>query len=124
MHILDVRLRNSGADNTNTLSAKQDLATCYVSQGKDKLAEPLFAEALEGRRRKLGNNDPATVDTMGSLGWLLVRLGKFDAAEPLLRECLENREKTMPDDWLRFHTESLLGAALPVGKSTLKPSPC
>ncbi len=33
-------------------------------------------------------------------------------AEPLLRECLEIREKTMPNDWLRFHTEGLLGACL------------
>ena len=33
-------------------------------------------------------------------------------AEPLLRECLAIREKTQPDIWTTFNTQSLLGGAL------------
>ena len=33
-------------------------------------------------------------------------------AEPLLRECLDVRQKKLPDDWLTFNTQSLLGGSL------------
>ena len=33
-------------------------------------------------------------------------------AEPLLRECLAIREKTQPDAWTTFNTQSMLGGAL------------
>ena len=36
----------------------------------------------------------------------------FTDAEPLLRKCLAIREKTQPDLWTTFNTQSLLGGAL------------
>jgi hypothetical protein len=36
----------------------------------------------------------------------------FAEAEPLLREALIIREKTQPDDWTTFNSQSLLGGAL------------
>jgi TolA-binding protein len=36
----------------------------------------------------------------------------FRNAEPVLRDCLAGRQKQFPDNWLTFHTQSLLGTAL------------
>jgi eukaryotic-like serine/threonine-protein kinase len=99
-------------EDPTTWTSLDMLASCYDNQKKYKLAEPLLVEALEGRRRALGNETPETLGTMASLGWLRVRCGMASEAEPLLRECLEIRKKTMPDNWLRFNTESLLGVCL------------
>jgi len=109
---LEGRRKVLGLEDPTTLTSLDMLATCYANQKKYKLAEPLFVEALEGRRRVLGNETPETLGTMASLGRLRVQCGKSSEAEPLLRECLEVRKKTMPDNWLRFNTESLLGACL------------
>ena len=45
-------------------------------------------------------------------------------AEPLLRECLDVRQKKLPDDWLTFNTQSLLGGSLFAQKNMLKPNLC
>jgi len=42
----------------------------------------------------------------------LLQAKAFTEAEPLLRECLAIREKTQPDLWTTFNTQSLLGGAL------------
>ena len=49
---------------------------------------------------------------MASFGRALFASKDFTRAEPLLRECLAIREKTQPDDWTTFNTQSLLGGAL------------
>ena len=42
----------------------------------------------------------------------LLQQKKWTEAEPLLRECLAIREKTQPDLWSTFNTQSMLGGAL------------
>ena len=37
---------------------------------------------------------------------------KYAEAEPLLRQDLSDRERRVPNDWSRFHSESLLGESL------------
>lgn len=37
---------------------------------------------------------------------------KWTEVEPILRECLTIREKTQPDAWNTFNTQSLLGGSL------------
>jgi hypothetical protein len=37
---------------------------------------------------------------------------KYAEAEPLLRQGLSLRERRVPNDWSRFHSESLLGESL------------
>ena len=37
---------------------------------------------------------------------------KWAEAEPVLRDCLAIRQKQIPDSWLTFNTQSLLGGAL------------
>jgi len=49
---------------------------------------------------------------MAVRGLSLVRRGQWSEAEPSLRECLAIREKTQPDTWSTFNTQSSLGGAL------------
>ena len=42
----------------------------------------------------------------------LLQSKAFTEAESLLRKCLVIREKTQPDLWTTFNTQSLLGGAL------------
>jgi hypothetical protein len=48
----------------------------------------------------------------GDLALAYQSQGKFAEAEPLAREALEFNRKKQPDNWQRFHAESLLGASL------------
>jgi hypothetical protein len=42
----------------------------------------------------------------------LLQRQKWTDAEPVLRDCLAGRQKQIPDSWLTFNTQSLLGGAL------------
>ena len=89
-----------------------NVATLYRRQSKNPEAEKLFLKVLESRRRILG---PAHPDTANSaIGLSLVWLGqkKYKQAEPLLREVISASEKSRPDAWSRFQSQSLLGASL------------
>jgi eukaryotic-like serine/threonine-protein kinase len=48
---------------------------------------------------------------------------KWTEAEPLLRDCLAIRQKQLPDSWLTFNTQSLLGGALPGQKKYAEAEP-
>jgi hypothetical protein len=62
-------------------------------------AEPLYREALAGRRRTLGGEHP---DTQGSINNLAVSAvdeqGKLGDAEPLYREALAGQRRTLGDE--------------------------
>src|SRR5262252_5321123 len=95
-----------------TLTFVADLAFMYQRQGKYGLAETQAAQALAGRRHALGSE---TLDTMASAADLALAYqsqGKFAESEALAREAVEFDRKKQPDDWRRFHAESLLGASL------------
>ncbi|HIG12339.1 MAG TPA: tetratricopeptide repeat protein, partial [Planctomycetes bacterium] len=75
------------------------------AQGKHDDAEPLYREALEGRRRTLGDEHHDTLDSLAWLGWLsltegdlLQRPGKLTQAEPLLRKALEARRRVLGEE--------------------------
>jgi tetratricopeptide (TPR) repeat protein len=59
--------------------------------GKLTEAEPLYWQALEGRRRLLGNDHPDTLHSLDNFAGLLHAQGKLIEAEPLFRESLALR---------------------------------
>ena len=65
---------------------------------------------------RLGKRYPRTARNwpalLAQIGLGLLQQKKWTEAEPLLRECLAIREKTQPDVWSTFNTQSLLGGAL------------
>jgi hypothetical protein len=74
-------------------SLLRSVAKLLHSQGKFAEAEPLYREALEGRRRRLGPGDSATLTSLESLAGILQAQGKLAEAEPLYRKALEGRRR-------------------------------
>lgn len=109
---LDGMLRLLGEEHPDTLRIMSNLAEIHGRQGKIEAAEPMFKRALELRRRVLGPTHPNTTISLALLGRFHLDQRRYAAAEPLFREALTNYEKTSPENWRRYQTESLLGATL------------
>ena len=60
----------------------------------------------------LGPRNAQTLDSIAALGELRIHQARFAEAETLLRACLDIQKQTMPSDYRRFWTETLLGAGL------------
>ena len=76
-----LRKRELGEDHPETLELKNDLALLYKEQGDYDKAEPLFLEALKGRRPKLGDTHPHTLDSWNNLIDLYEAWNKPEKAE-------------------------------------------
>src|SRR5262249_44641917 len=87
-------------------------AFLYRAQGKYHRAEPLLREAVEGARKKPGLAHPSTQTFLGNLADCYEKMGQPAQGEPLLRELLVMRQKTQPDAWTTFQTQSQLGGSL------------
>jgi serine/threonine-protein kinase len=101
-----------GPDGALTMDLTLDLANLLEQTGRGPEAEPLLRAGLDGTRKRFGADDPRTSGVMAVLGLSLVRRGQWTDAEPFLRECLTIREKTQPDTWSTFNTQSTLGGTL------------
>ena len=81
------------------VSALQNaLAILLKDQGKLSEAEPLYREALAGRRKALGDDHPDTLGSVNNFACLLQDQGKLSEAEPLYRKALAGRRKALGDD--------------------------
>ena len=72
----------------------------------------VLLEQLPEARKTLPRDGPELTRLLANIGWGLLEQKKWAEAEPLFRECLTIREKTQPDAWSTFYTQSLLGGAL------------
>ncbi len=63
-------------------------------------------------RNTLPKDSPQLAQQLATLSLALLQSQAFAEAEPLLRECLAIREKTQPNLWATFNTQSALGGAL------------
>jgi tetratricopeptide (TPR) repeat protein len=72
-----------------------NLANLLKGQGKLSDAEPLYREALAGRRRTLGDEHPSTLSSINNLAILLKGQGRLGEAEPLYREAFFGRRRTL-----------------------------
>jgi tetratricopeptide (TPR) repeat protein len=101
-----------GPENNYRLANLIAIAFMYQRQGKYALAETYAAESLAGRRHALGPEHPDTLDSATSLALAYESQGKFAESEALARQTVAFDRKIRPDDWRRFHAESVLGATL------------
>jgi tetratricopeptide (TPR) repeat protein len=109
---LEIIQRVFGPDHPNTLMSMNNLARVYSAEEKYPQAEELSVKLVDTRRRVLGPRHPQTMDAMASLSMLQLKQSKFSEAESLSRETLAILEQTFPDDWTRFQTQTVLGAAI------------
>ena len=87
------------------------IAAYETAQKFDK-AESWRRKWLAVVKAEAGVASPAYAGELAALGLLLLKQQKWADAEPILRESLAIREKTQPDHWSTFNTQSLLGGAL------------
>ena len=84
------------------------LFDAYSKAGENDKAAELMPEA----RKALPKDSTELAGLLAKIGQSLVQRKKWQEAEPLLRECLAIREKSQPDHWTTFNTNSMLGGAL------------
>jgi serine/threonine protein kinase/tetratricopeptide (TPR) repeat protein len=89
-----------------------ELLDAYAKVGKPAEAMKLLDEVVADLRKLLPKASPQLAGKLAHLGMSLLEIKAYTEAEPLLRECLAIREKTQPDAWTTFNTQSMLGRAL------------
>jgi tetratricopeptide (TPR) repeat protein len=99
-------------DHPYAVACRASLAADYAAAGRLGEAISLFEATLKTRRSKLGPEHPNALISMNELTGVYLESKRWDDAEKIARECLVLREKTGPEEWWRFETESQLGAAL------------
>ena len=104
--------RGLGPEHPLTLQVQYNLAEVYRLQGRWAEAEALYQAVLQVRRRVLGPDNLYTAQPLASIGDVRLARHEYAKAEGPLRDALRIREKKSPDDWRRYYTESMLGAAL------------
>jgi non-specific serine/threonine protein kinase/serine/threonine-protein kinase len=88
------------------------LLDAYVNAGKATEAAKLVGELLADFRQQVPKDGPQLADELARFSLSMLQVKAFPEVEPLLRECLAIRRKQMPDSWLTFNTQALLGGAL------------
>ena len=109
---LEIQRRTLGPEHPWTIQTLAGMASMYQRQGKYDAAEKFAAQTLAAQRHLSGSENPDTMDAAADLALAYQSQGKFAESEPLAREVIEFDRKKRPDDWQRFHAESLLGASL------------
>jgi tetratricopeptide (TPR) repeat protein len=89
-----------------------DLAGLRQSEGRYDEAVALLDSVLDARRRLLGPAHPDTLEALSSLADVRLDQKNYADAELLLREALTGYEKSDPDSWDHYRSQSLLGASL------------
>jgi eukaryotic-like serine/threonine-protein kinase len=84
----------------------------YLLAGKIQQAHVLAKEMLDDVRETSPKESPQLAADLAYFGYWLQTVKAFADAETWLRECLDIRNKTQPDDWNTFNTQSTLGGAL------------
>src|SRR5205823_5776191 len=101
-----------GPDHPDTLHAMHNLAvSCFQAHRLDE-AIPLFEEVVRLRKARLLPDHPDTLASTDGLVDAYLGARRWAEAEAAAREGLDARTRKAPDAWSRFHTMSLLGAAL------------
>ncbi len=109
---LQKRKARLGPDHPDTLISMGNLGKVYVEAKKGEKAAATLVAFVDGSRKQAPKDSPRFAGLLAQVSLDLIGCGQHAAAEPLLRECLAIREKTQPDNWLTFNTQSMLGRAL------------
>jgi hypothetical protein len=92
---IELRRRELGEENPDTLIAKRTLASLDSSAGRLSQAESLYNEVLEAQKRVLGKDHHQTLETSFQLAMLYDRKGEMARAESLLTQVLEARRRVL-----------------------------
>ncbi|MCC7186899.1 MAG: tetratricopeptide repeat protein [Acidobacteria bacterium] len=93
LHVIETRIKNSGAEDVTTLHAQTRLAELYLDTRRFADAARLAGQVWEIRRRRSGEADPLTVDSLVQRVRAATGLREFSAARDLAAQALELRRK-------------------------------
>jgi serine/threonine protein kinase/tetratricopeptide (TPR) repeat protein len=94
---LEIRRRELGEDDEDTLTSLHALGNLLRAEGKLAEAETCLRGAMDGFRRVLGDAHPSTLTAIGSLGLLHHNRGDYAAAEACYREALDGQRRVCGD---------------------------
>ena len=109
---LKLRKAKLGPDHPNTLTTMNNLGKAYCDAKQGEKAAPLLTVFVAAQRKRSKPDDPGFTGLLAQVSLELLKCEQFATAEDMLRECLTIREKTQPDDWTTFDTQSMLGGAI------------
>jgi tetratricopeptide (TPR) repeat protein/tRNA A-37 threonylcarbamoyl transferase component Bud32 len=110
--VIEGARKKLGLAHPNTQSCLRALSECYEAMGQPARGEPLLHELADFWKQKAGEDSPQYAEQLAALGANLLLQKKATEAEAVLRPGLAIRQRTAPDAWTTFNTESLLGGAL------------
>jgi len=88
------------------------LAAVLEARGKLAEAEPVYRDQEAMIRKLSGDERLEVAAVLAKLTVTLLAQDKFSEAESTARECLAIREKQIPDGWLTFNAQCMLGGSL------------
>jgi tetratricopeptide (TPR) repeat protein len=92
---LALRRDHLGADDPETLTTMNNLATAYRNAGQPDRALPLFQQVLVKYQETLGPDHPDTLISLNNLAVAYQDVGQLDQAIPLLERMLAKRRETL-----------------------------
>jgi serine/threonine protein kinase len=110
--MLETSRAKLGLDHPHTLVSMGNLGKVYAEARQGEKAASTLVAFVDGSRKRASKRSRWFAGLLAQVSHDLLGCGQGAAAEPLLRECLAIREKTQPDGWTTFNTQSMLGWAL------------
>ncbi|KAK5208035.1 hypothetical protein LTR47_003599 [Exophiala xenobiotica] len=104
---VDTCVENNQRFSPNSRQLGQELSTCevagwfasfYEDQGRYRVAEGLYRQAYDTRRKTIGIEDASTLLSMNNLANLLTAQGKYVEAEEIHRETLTLKRKVRGEE--------------------------
>jgi serine/threonine protein kinase/tetratricopeptide (TPR) repeat protein len=92
-----IRRRELGPDNPETLATCNNLGASYQQLGRFADAERVLTEALESGLQRRNDNDPLVHSLETNLALAFQNMGKLDRAEEILNRSLEYSRRTYGD---------------------------
>jgi eukaryotic-like serine/threonine-protein kinase len=92
---VEIKQKELGDENPETLSGRFELAALYQLQGKFKESEALFSTVLHDQQRVLGDENPDTLETEFELASAYEYEQKYPQAEQLLAKVLADRTRLL-----------------------------
>jgi serine/threonine protein kinase/tetratricopeptide (TPR) repeat protein len=99
------------------------LLESYAKAGETDKYESLWREQLADAHRTFPKDSQQLGGVLATIGWSLLEQQQWADSEAVLRECLPIRQKTQPDAWTTFNTQSQLGGALLAQKKYVEAKP-
>jgi len=103
---LEIRRKELGDQDPETISLMNDLAAQLYNQGELAEGEPICRRLVELSAKSFGNEDERTLTAVNNLAQIEYGLGKLDEAEKCFRQAMKGRKKAFGEADARTATST------------------